>query len=89
MRGSYNIHDHTNKQIGFYPIDESKKPVPKKVKTRPTEPIPYYILGLKRTTFIILTTCVAVVIFVGTGVAVYLLCFSAILKRLSQMQLKV
>ena len=89
MRGYYNIHDHTNKQIGFYSIDESKKPVPSKVVRRPTETIPYYILGLKRTKFIILATCVAVIITAATTFAIVFFCFYALLKRAAKMQNKV
>ena len=85
MRGWYNIHDHTNKRIGFYPLDESVKSFPTKALTKPTEELPYVelpfteyeedtILGLERTTFIIVAVSVSVVI-AGSVAILVIFCF--------------
>jgi len=92
MRGWYNIHDHTNNKIGFYPIGKSGKPVPTKALSSPTAKLPYVesivteedyddtILGLERTTFIIVAVCVSVVVAASITL-LFIFCFFQLMTK--------
>ena len=76
MRGWYNIHDHTNKRMGFVPLATgSTKQVPSRATSAPTTPLPLADTGVAATilgvdarvfivmvTFLVVASCAAVFI---------------------------
>ena len=77
MRGWYNIHDATNKRIGFVPFVNSSKAAPVTSNTVPSTVMPIItidaestILGIDTTVFLIAVgiiaslTCVAIIIVI-------------------------
>ena len=86
MRGWYNIHDHTNKRMGFIPFSGSAKSNPTEATSIPTTPLPlvdvfdrFRVFGIDTYTFLVL------VIILGCctcGCVFYVIyfCYSALFK---------
>ena len=74
MRGWYNIHDHTNKRMGFVPFASSTKAVPVEATSIPSTPLPtvdvestaFDLFGMEPMAFLIAASIAAVL----TGITV-------------------
>ena len=88
MRGWYNIHDHTNLQMGFVPFGSSTKSVPTEATSIPTTALPYYeepvasfnLFGMDPTTFLVIVTA-AVVVTAVTVLIIEVFCLRIVFKK--------
>ena len=87
MRGWYNIHDHTNKQMGFVPFSTSTKAVPVVATSIPTTPLPnvdveisFTIFGMPVMTFVIVVAIAVVLTFVTVFVVINF-CYSFVFRK--------
>ena len=88
MRGWYNIHDHTNKQMGFVPYSSSNKNVPTVATSIPTTPLPnveapsssFNLFGLDPVAFLTILV-VSVVVTAVTVLVIEVFCYRVIFKK--------
>ena len=88
MRGWYNIHDHTNLQMGFVPFGSSTKSIPTVATSIPTTPLPttedpaytFNLFGMDPYSFLVIVTA-AVVVTAATVLIIEVFCLRFIFKR--------
>ena len=91
MRGWYNIHDHTEKRMGFVPFAGSVKSVPEVATSVPTTPlpivadpvVPFMIFGLDGGEFFLIMTVAIVTTAIAVLIIEVFLCYSRYLGRKS------